>query len=474
MTDHVSAWTRRSLVGAGLSMSLTSTGRAAMPALPDVIVVGAGLAGLKAALDLQAAGANVVVLEAQDRPGGRLRRESGGGLTLDVGGLQVGPMYARLRALCAAFSIPVRAQTRGFGAIDMAVGNTMIRAADWATSPLNRLAAKEREIAPYLLESRLFSALSPFENTDQWLDPAYAKYDITPQALMRQRGVSDEAIRLINSWMNAPGVNRSSSLHIFRENARAKGKTLADEKAAPPTGEVELGLSQLPAAMAKTLKTPARYGAEVIAIAQDRHGCHVKLRSGETLKAGAVICAAPLHAAKHIAFDPPLPAPQGEAFAKAVYSPITQIHLVPTAPFWDDDGMAPTLYTDGPLERVLAVSGDSGVERMVVWLNGQGAWNADKIAPRTLMAQTLARLAKLRPASAGKLKPAFVYSWGRNRFAGGIRYVMDAGQAVRMGATLDRPHGRVWFAGEHMRREEHGMEAALETGDRAAAMILNL
>ena len=51
---------------------------------------------------------------------------------------------------------------------------------------------------------------------------------------------------------------------------------------------------------------------------------------------------------------------------------------------------------------------------------------------------------------------------------------MDAGQAVRMGATLDRPHGRVWFAGEHMRREEHGMEAALETGDRAAAMILNL
>ncbi|MFN7359970.1 MAG: FAD-dependent oxidoreductase [Alphaproteobacteria bacterium] len=47
--------------------------------------------GLSATLTLQAAGARVRVLEVQDRPGGRLRTESGGGLTIDVGAVEVDP-----------------------------------------------------------------------------------------------------------------------------------------------------------------------------------------------------------------------------------------------------------------------------------------------------------------------------------------------------------------------------------------------
>ena len=127
---------------------------------------------------------------------------------------------------------------------------------------------------------------------------------------------------------------------------------------------------------------------------------------------------------------------------------------------------------DSWIERVLAVEGDKGVERVAIWLNGDGAAAADATDPATLTARALAHLAKIRPASAGKLKPAFAYSWGRNRFSGGIRHVLDAGQAARFGPILDRPHGRIQFAGEHMRREEHGMEAAVETAERAARRIL--
>jgi monoamine oxidase len=78
---------RRALLAAGLAA--TFAGRARSQARPDVIVVGAGLAGLSAALTLQDAGARVLVLEAQDRPAGRLRTESGVGLTNAVGAVEV-------------------------------------------------------------------------------------------------------------------------------------------------------------------------------------------------------------------------------------------------------------------------------------------------------------------------------------------------------------------------------------------------
>src|SRR4051794_31723918 len=66
----------------------------------DAIVVGAGLAGLTAARDLQAAGASVLVLEARDRVGGRVLNEDiGGGRVLEVGGQWIGPGQDQIAAL---------------------------------------------------------------------------------------------------------------------------------------------------------------------------------------------------------------------------------------------------------------------------------------------------------------------------------------------------------------------------------------
>ena len=76
------------------------------PKRVDVVVVGAGLAGLAAARDLLAADLSVLVLEARDRVGGRvLNHTLEGGAVVEVGGQWVGPTQERVLALADEFAV---------------------------------------------------------------------------------------------------------------------------------------------------------------------------------------------------------------------------------------------------------------------------------------------------------------------------------------------------------------------------------
>src|SRR3954462_6642340 len=72
----------------------------------DVVVVGAGFAGLTAARAVARAGKSVVVLEARDRVGGRtLNHALGGGEVIEVGGKWIGPTQDRLAALADGLGV---------------------------------------------------------------------------------------------------------------------------------------------------------------------------------------------------------------------------------------------------------------------------------------------------------------------------------------------------------------------------------
>ena len=64
-------------------------------------------------------------------------------------------------------------------------------------------------------------------------------------------------------------------------------------------------------------------------------------------------------------------------------------------------------------------------------------------------------------------------SINRRHSIGGCGASFDAGQLGEFGDTLLAAEGRVHFAGEHTRRSEQGMEAAMASGERVAMEILN-
>lgn len=485
MTLRQPILSRRSVVGgilAAAPLLAASRGWAAGPQTVDVVVVGAGLAGLNAAAMLEEQGLVVQVVEASDRVGGRLRTGRAEGYQAELGGSEVGALYGRVRDACARHNVGLT--TKGAKGTDflLYVDGTSVLTADWAKSPVNQTRGKEREFLPFILQNRLMHDWLPFNQTNAWLQPENLQYDISAAELMRSKGVSEAAIRLADIDLNGASLEGVSALSIFRDMARAQVEGFKDPNK-PQYGGASLvsdrsyivgGSDMLPRAMAAALKLPVRLNSPVIAV--DQAGDQVKtlLGNGDVLTSRFMVMAAPFSAVSRIRFTPGLPDAQADAVAGARYSATTQFHFKIKKPYWEKDGLPPSIWSNTSFERAFALkSPETGeIETMIVWVNGDGATRWDDRDTAKQVELVLAELARIRPTMAGALEYKVGYSWGRNPFVGGNKHFYAPGQVKRFAMEMGKPAGRVHFAGEHLRRLEHGMESAMETGEAAALEIL--
>lgn len=474
--------TRRQMLGrTSLFMaSLAATPARAAAERFEVVVIGAGLAGLNAATILSDLGARTIVLEASETPGGRLHTLRNGDGYFDCGATTIGPQYGRVRALAERFGVALIPPHRRAGmawAIHGQSGNT----ADWKTSPANHSRGDEREIAIARLEVEMINRFGKLPTPDAWREPEFAKWDIPLDQFYRDCGLSDEAIRLLEIPSNCETLATTSALFQMKElqSISSWGKQGGGQKnSVYEAGTDDFhyiadGSDTLPRAIAEGLDVPVRCTMPVAAIDMTKAGCEVTCADGTRIACDYVISAVPLSALSRIAISPQPANESTGLITNALYMGTSHFFFAVTAPYWERDGLEPGLITDGAIERVFANKGTSGeVEWLDVWVNGAGTLPFDACAPEYAMNFVTAELARIRPAMKDAVRPLGNYSWRRNPYVGGNKHIFRPGEVRRYGNVIAKPWQRLHFAGEHTRDIEPGMEAAAATGERAAFEVL--
>lgn len=459
----------------------------------SVAVVGGGLAGLHAALLLQDQGADVLLLEGTRRIGGRVFTADDVETRPEFGASQIGRSYARTLDLCRRFGLTLAPETRDLLPMSNHVRGAWVKSTDWESSPVNRLVGEERKLAPALLGSQLMAKYNPLQELDDWLSPAHAGLDISFAELLKRHGHSPEALRLADISTTGNDLVSASCLSMmqeqtrgrfeqrfggdvaaatdrpygFRENPRAPGELAA-------INNIVGGTSRLTDAMAKALGERVRTGKIVRAIDMSGAKAEIACLDGSRFSADYVVAAIPFTTLRRVQVTPAFEGAQAEAVALLPYAHTTRGFGVIEAPYWEADGLEPSFFTDETVEMLWALKPRPGesFHRFMVVLTGDSAARIDQLPSAEARALIEAEIARMRPATRGKLKLVALYGWRNAPLIGGCRHMFAPGQVTRFAAAMIKPHHRLHLAGEHTRRLDFGMEAALESGERAAVEIM--
>lgn len=431
----------------------------------DVIVLGAGLAGLCAAYNLEKLGLSVLVLEADSRVGGRIKTLKHVASQPEVGGMQIGKGYGYTRALSAELGLSLEPLSGFMRGNAMVVDEQLFNVKQWSNHRVNQLAKHERHIPPNRLFFHYLKNAPQLDLATSWLQPKYQHLDRSMASLLMDLGASEQAIALMNANVNANSLADLSALdalHIYKQ--MLSGGRGADK--------IVGGNSLLPQTLASRLKSDILLDKSVTKISS-QNGFFVECSDGTQYRAKRGICTIPLPALRKIKLDAPVTKVQRAAIAQFNYTAITQVHFEVIDPSWVDDHLPGNLWTNHPLiGRVFASTDGSGkASHLVAWLNGNAAQSIDKLSSGQAMHQVHQALIAVRPSLRGKIKPVYLQSWGNSPFSGGAYSSFGPGQVTAFAGQFQQAAGTMHFAGEHTNHEYSGIESALVSGLVAVEQI---
>jgi hypothetical protein len=204
---------------------------------------------------------------------------------------------------------------------------------------------------PWEVVPRLINQKMPLDDWMRWAEPESAGRDVSLHAFLKAQGLSDPAIRLANDTSPAYGTSSWDISALMLEwNA---GFLRNQIEIGPTQFAVKGGNANLPIALAKLLKGDLLTGKPVVGIASEADAATVTCADGSQHRARRVICALPLGTMRRIAFAPGLEGAQAQAVATVPYQPLTNLFLAVSRPFWEDDGLSPGMWSNGPLGWVM-------------------------------------------------------------------------------------------------------------------------
>lgn len=441
----------------------------------DVVIVGAGLAGLMAARELCAAGKSVVVLEARDRVGGRTLSHTLGDDTIDLGAQWVGPGQDRLLTLADELGVKtfpqffngkkVLERIKRVGAYgEFHQGVSIISQLD-----LHRVVNKIDKLSAQVPLDRPYDA------------PDALEWDAMSVATWRDKNALTEGAKLVidgvTKMVFAAEPREVSFLFFLFYMRSGKGfRVLSEVSNAAQQDRFEGGAQQISNKMAAGLGEDLVLNCPVRSIEQRDDGVRV-LGDCAKVVAERVIVAIPPTLAGRIDYSPILPPRRDMLTQRMPMGGVIKCIAAYDKPFWRGRKLSGEGFSElGPIVATFDDSPHDGRQGALVgFMVGDSArqWTgANESKRREAVLEAFVRLFgdKAREPVAYIDKDWPAEEWSRGCYEG----FMPPGVMTSYGDALRKRCGRIHWAGTETALEWTGyMDGALESGSRAAKEVLD-
>ena len=489
--------TRRRLIGTGAAAAagaaLPAGAEAAKrkrkvkrkPPRADVIVVGAGVAGLTAAREIRKAGKSVLVVEARKRVGGRVVNHNlGNGLVAELGMEYVGPTQDRILALVKELKVDLFPTYAQGDNVYLFEGTRLTWSDTGPTGTAPQDPVILADLAKVVMQLDQMSTEVPVDAP--WRAPQAAEWDEqTLDTWIRENtsterfrkladvatraifGAETKDISLLYTLLYIAASGNEQNPGTFERNFSTRGG--AQES------RIVGGSGVIPLRMAKELGKRVHLGRPVRRITQGRGKVTVEADGATFIGRRAIIALAPTLAGR-IAYAPDLPYLRDGLMQRNPMGALIKCEFIYDRPFWRDDGLSGFAITDnGPCNVIFDNSPPDGKTGLIFGFSGGDMardWGERSMAERR--AGTLKNLVDCFGEKAANPKGYFEAHWPHETYSRGCPVgLLPPGTLSEYGPALRAPCGRLHWAGTETSTYWLGYaDGAVRSGERAAKEVL--
>jgi monoamine oxidase len=446
------------------------------------VVIGAGLAGLTAAFELQQSGHDVTVLEARSRPGGRvytIRDKFDDNLYAEAGAMAFNNSYTQLLRYAAQFEVPtVEVPVQPNEVVFARNKRLLIQRSVEPTWPFG-LTTEEKNLGRAGLDEKYLAPLrkeigNPLDAS--WPSESLAPYDrLTLEQFLLTRGVSQEGVELLKLSLFGPDYGKLSALETLANESFAYSNT----KYMTFRG----GNDQLPKAFASRLGDRIHYNAAVTKIQDNGERVSITVSDAASDKsqstqqqigADRVIIAIPFATLRNVELPASIPDAKRSVIQKMRYAPVMRVYLQTTTRFWTERKENGSAQTDLPIGNVVDHTSTQPGTRGILeaQMYGARAEHAKSLSDDDRLQFAAREIVRVHPGLDKTYEKGTSFAWDEtDLYSGGGWCAHAPGEMLADYPLVLQAHGRLHFAGEHTSTIVGSMEGAILSGQRAAKEV---
>jgi tryptophan oxidase StaO len=450
-----------------------------------IAILGAGVAGLVAAAELERLGHRVLIMEGSNRIGGRIYTHRFGNTKsspfAELGAMRIPVGHARTLRYIARLGLldQLRRFRTALSDDDNLLhigGGSHVRVDEARKELVERLESR-LGTQDYRYNTLLFGS---------WLDACLSA--VAPLGFQDYLGVNAELLDLVDridleSYLHGDDRSRVDLFSVFsdhpylRSRLSSKHDRFLDDVLAETSYVFCLrdGMDALTTALAAKIRGPILLGHEVTGLSVRDDGVAVEVCHGTTTTArhfDYVVCTIPFSVLRRLRLDG-FDDDKLSVIHETAYWPATKIAFHCREAFWTADGVSGGGSFTGGLVRQTyypPVTGDPslGATLLASYTIGPDADEISKLDPATRHAVVVDEVSRMHPRlrEPGMILQTVSKAWGEHRWSRGaatIRWAQDAGTRERQQGAAARPQNRLFFAGEHCSSEPGWIEGAIES-----------